>query len=109
MSIQTIKTLDGHEFVLLPIDCYERLKTQIDEYLSKQELNKEAYVPFILENYVRNPVALARINAGVTQKELSELLNVSQAYISKIESREHVSAKTMLKIQQALDNLSSKR
>lgn len=109
MSIQTIKTLDGHEFVLLPIECYERLKTQIDEYLYNQESSKETYLPFKLENYVRNPAALARINAGVTQKELSELLNVSQAYISKIEGNEHVSAKTMLKIQQALDNLRAKR
>lgn len=103
--IQTIKTLDGQEFVLLPIECYQHLKPQIDEYLAFEENDNDEYIPFNLENYVKNPVALARINAGITQKELAELLNVSQAYISKLESNAHVSAKTMLKVKKALQNI----
>lgn len=60
------------------------------------------YVPFILEDYVKNPLALARINAGVSQKELAKLLKVSQAYISKIESSNKVSAKVILSVNQAI-------
>lgn len=102
MNIHTIKTVDGQEFVLLPIKCYETLKPQIDKYLAHENTDVKEYVPFVLEDYVTNPVALARINAGVTQKELSELLNVSQAYVSKLESSPRVSAKTMLKVKAAL-------
>ena len=104
MNIQTIKTLDGQEFVLLPINCYKGLKSQIDEFLAHQEEEVDEYVPFALEDYISNPVALARINSGVTQKELAKLLKVSQAYISKLESSERVSAKVMLSINQALRN-----
>lgn len=102
MNIHTIKTVDGQEFVLLPIKCYEKLKPQIDKYLEHAETKPDEYIPFVLKDYVSNPVALARINAGVTQKELSDLLNVSQAYVSKLESSSRVSAKTMMKVKEAL-------
>lgn len=109
MSIQTIKTIDGQEFVLLPLGCYEKFKMQIDRYLAQStaDTNDNAdseYVPFVLEEYVQNPVALARINCGVTQKELAKRMKVSQAYVSKLESNQHVSAKVMLKVNKALKN-----
>ena len=104
MNIQTIKTLDGQEFVLLPLSCYKGLKSQIDEYIAHEEEDEDEYVPFILEDYISNPVALARINVGVTQKELAKLLKVSQAYVSKLESSKKVSAKVMLSVNQALKN-----
>ncbi len=69
----------------------------------KRKLNMyHQYVPFILEDYVNNPLALARINAGVSQKELAKLLKVSQAYISKLESSNKVSAKVILSVNQAI-------
>lgn len=105
MNIQTIKTIDGQEFVLLPLSCYKGLKTQIDEFIAhREEDDDDEYVPFVLEDYLSNPVALARINAGVTQKELAKLLNVSQAYVSKIENSKKVSAKVLLGVTQALEN-----
>lgn len=33
---------------------------------------KADYEPFVLTDYVRNPVALSRIKAGVTQVELAK-------------------------------------
>lgn len=102
MNINTIKTIDGQEFVLLPIRCYKSLKTQIDKYIAQEE--DDEYVPFVLEDYVSNPVALARINAGVTQKELAKLLKVTQAYISKLESSKRISAKVMLRVNKVLEN-----
>jgi ribosome-binding protein aMBF1 (putative translation factor) len=84
MNLQTIKSIDGKiEYVLLPVDTYRLLKKQIDQVTD----SAEDYIPFELEDYVQNPVALARIRADLTQEELAERLKVSQAYISKIESK----------------------
>lgn len=45
--------------------CGNQLKT-----LQKEE--HDEYVPFVLEDYVHNPVALALINAGVSRIMISE-------------------------------------
>lgn len=96
MSLQIIKSVDGKaEYVLLPITAYEALKPQIEKVLNND------YVQFDIEDYVSNPVALSRIRANLTQKELAELMEVSQAYISKLESQNKVSAKTLEKVQAA--------
>lgn len=100
MNIQTIKSLDGHEYVLLPLHIYTDLKQEIDEKLS-ESLDDE-YVPFVLEKYIENPVALARIKAHVTQEELAALMQVSQAYISKIENKRNVSLDVIAKVHAAL-------
>jgi len=97
MSLQTIKSISGQdEYVLLPINAYKFLKKQIDKVL------KENYESFELSDYISNPVALARINAQITQEELAAYLKISQAYISKIENQTKVSAKLMEKILHAL-------
>ncbi|MEY3182501.1 MAG: hypothetical protein RLZ35_486 [Pseudomonadota bacterium] len=99
MNLNTIKAVDGQEFVLLPLSCYQRLKNQIDSYIEKE---KQEYVPFVLEDYIDNPIALVRIQAGMTQQQLAVLLNVSQAYVSKLESSQRVSSKMMLKVNQVI-------
>ena len=97
MNLQIIKSVDGRaEYVLLPIEAYETLKPQINRVL------KDEYVPFDVEDYVSNPVALARIEANLTQQELAGLMGVSQAYISKLEGQEDVSPRTLLKVQSVL-------
>lgn len=97
MNLQRIKAMDGRdEYVLLPINAYEFLKKQIDKVLD------EDYTNFELEEYVKNPVAIARIRAGLTQGELAERLGVSQAYISKIENQVTVPLKLMQKINVSL-------
>jgi transcriptional regulator with XRE-family HTH domain len=63
---------------------------------------KDEYVPFQLEEYITNPIAIARIKAKLTQIELAERLGVSQAYISQLESQVKVTPKTLQKIEQAL-------
>lgn len=95
MSLQKIKSLNGKdEYVLLPIAVYEALKDEIDGRLStsrgKTKAPADEYVPFVLEDYVDNPVALARMNAHLTQKELAERMGVTQAYISKVERQDKV-------------------
>ena len=97
MNLQVIKSTNGRaEYVLLPIQAYETLKPQIDKVLDND------YLPFQVEDYVSNAVALARINANLTQKELANLMNVSQAYISKIEGQDKVSAKTLNKVKSVI-------
>lgn len=63
------------------------------------------YEKFTLEDYVQNPIALARIKANITQEELAAYLNVSQAYISKIESKDKVPVKLMAKIRMVLKKI----
>lgn len=100
MSLQMIKSLHGKdEYVLLPVNVYRLLKKQIDKVVEGD------YVNFTLEDYVENPIALARIKANITQEELATYLNVSQAYISKIESKEKVPVKLMAKVKIILNKI----
>lgn len=66
--------------------------------------DNEDYEIYNPADYVDNPVALARIRAGVTQEELTKLMEVTQAYISKIENQEKVTLKMLTKVKQALSN-----
>ena len=75
MTLQKIKSVQGKdEYVLLPIAVYRNLKEQIEKELAVFEAgqdSEQAYVPFVLEDYVDNPVALARIKVGITQEQLA--------------------------------------
>ncbi len=102
MNLQTIKSMDGKvEYVLLPIAAYQALRNQITEQL-KQTNEDQEYEIFNPANYIDNPVALARIQAGITQEELARLMHVTQAYVSKIENQEKVTAKMMQKVTKAI-------
>jgi predicted transcriptional regulator len=63
------------------------------------------YVIFDPQDYVDNPIALARIKAHVTQEEVAKRLNVSQAYISKVENQQRVSAKLLEKVRGVLGGI----
>lgn len=103
MTLQIIKSIDGKaEYVLLPVNIYHTLRNEIEEAL-KQKYSGEEYVPFELTDYVDNPVALARINAGMTQETLAKRMNVTQAYISKIESQNKVTPKVLKKVKAAIE------
>lgn len=102
MNLQVIKSIDGKaEYVLLPIHIYHALHHRIEGCLKKAENNPE-YLPFDLTDYVENPIALARIRAEITQAELAERMQVSQAYISKIERQDTVTAKLLSRVKKAL-------
>jgi len=104
MTLQIIKSIDGKaEYVLLPFNVYNALRDEIEEAL-KKKYSGEDYVPFELTDYVDNPAALARINAGITQEELAKRMDVTQAYISKLEAQSKVTAKVLKKIKAAIEN-----
>ncbi|MCC6472308.1 MAG: helix-turn-helix transcriptional regulator [Burkholderiales bacterium] len=106
MNLQRIKSLDGtDEYVLLPVAVYRALRREIDgELTGKKPARRkdDDYVPFVLEDYVGNPVALARIKANLTQAALGRRMGVSQAYVAKVERQERVSAKLLAKVNAAL-------
>ena len=102
MSLQTIKSADGKDYVLVPADVYRALQHQIENKIAESAMFDDEYVPFVIEDYVSNPVSLARIHAGVTQKELAQRLGVTQAYISKVEAKDKVTAKLMARVRAVL-------
>lgn len=101
MSIQVIKK--KADYVVIPY--YEFM-----EY-ADEDLIDAAYIQEILQDpeegqitdfdfadHVTNPVNLMRLRAGVTQRELAEEMDVSQAYVSKLERSEHVTPKAQKKV-----------
>jgi ribosome-binding protein aMBF1 (putative translation factor) len=106
MTLQKIKSLDGKdEYVLLPIAVYHALRGQIEQRLASRSAARskdDDYLPFVLEDYVDNPVAFARIKAKITQAELARRMDVSQAYVSKLEAQAQVSSKVLAKVDAAL-------
>lgn len=104
MNLQTIKSLDGKvEYVLLPVATYKALRHHITEQLhAEEDQNYELFDP---TDYIDNPVALARIQAGITQEDLAKRMSVTQAYISKIEHQDKVSIKLLTKVREALSTL----
>ena len=102
MNLQTIKSMDGKvEYILLPVAAYHALRRQITEQLKHSQENED-YEVFDPSDYIDNPVALARIQAGITQEELAKLMNVTQAYVSKIENQGKVTPKMMQKVTKAI-------
>ena len=102
MNLQVIKSVEGKdEYVLLPISIYKALSEQIQARMKKIK-NKIDYVAFDPADYVDNPIALARIKAGLTQEELARHMKVTQAYISKIEAQDKVTVKMLQKVKIAL-------
>ena len=102
MNLQTIKSLDGKvEYVLLPVAAYHALRVVIHKQL--EHPSEEVYEPFNPEDYIDNPVALARINAGLTQEMLAERMHVSQAYISKLERQDKITSKVLKKVIDAIE------
>jgi len=98
-------------YVLIPAAVYQRLRSEIERELAGlNQAGKDAdHLPFRPEDYVSNPIALARIKARLTQAELAERIGVSQAYVSKVEGQLEVSAKVLEKAQRALLPISNKR
>lgn len=71
-------------FAVIPYDEYLALTVNRDKPLTSKE---DEFVPFVVGDYIRNPLRAARVDAGVTQQELANRLEVTQGYISKIEGR----------------------
>ncbi len=104
MNLQTIKSISGKiEYVLLPFDTFKVLRPEIIKQLAQGNLEQH-YEIFEPADYIDNPIALSRIQAGLTQEELAKLMSVSQAYISKIERQHAVTPKLLQKVKLVLES-----
>jgi DNA-binding XRE family transcriptional regulator len=93
-------------FVVLPYADYVAL-TGND---AKPMPDDNEFVPFVLSDYIKNPIRVMRIEAGLNQEQLAKRLGVTQGYISKIESRSfQASAKLLARVNEALTPHKSKR
>jgi DNA-binding XRE family transcriptional regulator len=103
-NLQIIKNAHGKpEYVLLPFHIYDTLKNRIEKEILSIDKNPD-YFDFKPEDFIKNPIALARMKAKITQTELAKKLKTSQAYISKIENDDcTVSEKLFNKIKAALN------
>ncbi len=93
---QIIYEQDKPAFVVIPYADYIELTSS-----TKSDDNE--HVPFMLSDYIQNPIRVARIEAGLSQMQLAERLGVTQGYVSRIEGRNFkISDKLMLKVNTAL-------
>ena len=106
VNLQVIKSVEGKpEYVLIPVAVYKAWREKIEDEIAGLEAAADKgkdYVPFVLEDYVSNPVALARMKANLSQDDLAQRMGVSQAYVSKIERQAMVTPKVLAKVKAAL-------
>ena len=74
---------------------------QIDRKL-KCAQPKDEYDLFDVADYIDNPAAITRLEAGITREELAKAMNVSMAYISEMEQRETVTPELLARVKKAL-------
>ena len=106
VNLQVIKSVEGKpEYVLIPVAVYKALREEIEDEIAGLETAADKgkdYVPFVLKDYLSNPVALARMKANLSQDDLAQRMGVSQAYVSKIERQAMVTPKVLAKVKAAL-------
>ena len=104
-TLQIIKNTSGNpEYVLLPITVYKNLKENIDRMV--KDVPQKEYADFDPSDFIKNRIALTRMKTKITQASLAKYLNVSQAYISKIENDEYkVTPRLFEKINDAIKKL----
>jgi DNA-binding XRE family transcriptional regulator len=74
------------------------------------EFDNNEFVPFIMSDYIKNPLRIMRIEAGFTQKQLAKLMKLTQGYISRMEARgTHVPESLLNKAKVIISRHSNKR
>lgn len=103
MSLQIIRNLRGEdEYALLPVAVYDELRNEIDATLEKLGNSLEDTDLLSPGHYIKNPITLMRMRAGLKQKALAERLNVTQAYISKVENSDRVSDRLLARVREVI-------
>jgi len=93
---QIIYEHDKPAFVVIPYADYIELT-------GAAKNDDDEYIPFVLSDYIKNPIRVARVEAGLSQQQFAERLGVTQGYVSRIEGRNFkVTDKLMLKIKNVL-------
>jgi len=115
MNPQILFDLHGRpEYMLVPMAVYETLKEEIDRQLALYSPNAgglsdgEDEMSFP-EPFIKNPITRMRMRADLKQKDLAELLGVTQAYVSKVENSDRVSARAISRVRAALQSYAVER
>ncbi|MCX7176718.1 MAG: helix-turn-helix transcriptional regulator [Proteobacteria bacterium] len=66
------------------------------------EGDENEYVPFVLADYIHNPVSLARIENRLTRKQLAERLGITVGYLGKIERQDEVKPALVDRVSEAI-------
>lgn len=104
-KLQIIQSPQGQDqYVLLPVSIYQSLRDTIAQKLVEldKQTNNDDYVLFDPADYIENPVAVARIDAGFTREELAKRLGISVAYLGQIERRTQVTEKMLARVMRAI-------
>lgn len=67
------------------------------------EVDENEYVPFVLADYIDNPVSLARIEKGLTRRQLAERLGVAVGYLGRVERQDEVTAELLARVRKVLE------
>lgn len=100
---QIIYEHDKPAFVVIPYAEYmAMMKNQAN---TAKEDDDDEYIPFVLSDYIDNPIKIARIEAGLSQQDFASLLGVTQGYVSRIEGHSFkVSDKLLHRVREAIKN-----
>ena len=80
-------------FVVIPYEDY----VAMSESAGPRAGEGDAFVPFVLGEFIRNPIRVMRIEAGLNQAKFARRLGVSQGYVSRIEGRHYKVSDRLLK------------
>lgn len=107
MDIQIIGKQDSPEYAVikwedfLKISELYRKETGFD-LLEQRREGKITEIPADM-----NPIKMFRLENGLSQQELADMLDVSQPYIAKLEKKEKISSRTMKKIENSVSKNNS--
>lgn len=110
--IQIIKENDQPKFAVIQWDLFMKFREQFEEfedYLDAKKLLNDPITETVTLNiydFIKNPVKAIRIENGLTQKQLAEIMNVSQPYIAKVEKSKKLSQKFIFKVKEVLQDQS---
>ena len=94
-SVQIIKENDQPKYAVIDCELFVKLCDQLEEledYIELQKILNEPIteiIPLNVYKFIKNPIKALRIEYSLTQKQLAEIMKVSQPYIAKVEKAEN--------------------
>lgn len=108
MSIQIIRKDNKPDYLVIPYEEFRELAREdlLDAVAAQEVLSDPVEgetTDFNFADYANNSAHTARLEAGLTQKELAAKMGVTQAYVSKLEQADKVTLKALKKITDAIN------
>jgi DNA-binding XRE family transcriptional regulator len=109
MNIQIIKENNTNKFAVIEWNDFIRISQLLkeDHNIDLTGDTKKTEDTIIINEKPLNPLKKFRQENELSQKELADMLDVSQPYIAKLEKKQTISKKTMHKIEKSVSKNSS--